>query len=172
LVSTEALLLLESGRVDEALGAAAHLTEKYPQASEGFVLSGRIRLSDLAFDRAHTDLQRGLALNPRDPDGWYYLGICERRLDHDTDAAAAFEKATSLNPGNADAWLEYGRLLYDQGAYQKAGPALATTIRLKPNRAIAYNLMSQTQRRLGRPEEAARYLAQFKKLSAPVRALP
>jgi tetratricopeptide (TPR) repeat protein len=172
LVSTEALLLLESGRVNEALLAASRLIEKYPNTADGFVLSGRIQLSDLAFDRAYADLQRAVALNPRDPEAWYYLGICQRRLDREADAATSLEKATSLNPSNADAWLEYGRLLYDLGAYQKAGPVLATTIKLRPNLAITYNLMSQTQRKLGKSEEAARYLAQFKKLSAQAGTQP
>jgi|SRR5579862_1424239 len=172
LVSTEAILLLDGGRVEEALRAARHLIEKYPNASEGWVLSGRIQLSDLAFDRAQADLQRAIALNPRDPEAWYYLGISQRRLDRDSEAEVSLEKATSLNPGNADAWLEYGRLLFDVAAYQKAGPALATTIKLKPNLAIAYNLMAQTQRKLGNPGEATRYLAQFKKLSSQARSRP
>ena len=77
-----------------------------------------------------------------------------------------------MNPAYADAWLEYGRLLFDLGAYQKASPALATTIKLAPDLAIAYNLMSQTQRKLGKSEEAARYLAEFKKLSADAGAQP
>ncbi|MBI2681285.1 MAG: tetratricopeptide repeat protein [Candidatus Solibacter usitatus] len=172
LISTQALLMLEAGRIDDALRGARFLVEKYPKAPDGFVLSGRVQLSDLAFDRAQADLQRALALDPRDPEAWYYLGICQRRLDRDDAAAASFEKATSLNPSHSDAWLEYGRLLYDTGAYQKAGPALATTIKLRPNLAIAYNLMAQTQRKLGRSEEAARYLAQFKKLSAQGAAQP
>ena len=37
LVSTEALLLLESGRIEEALRAARHLIEKYPSAADGWV---------------------------------------------------------------------------------------------------------------------------------------
>jgi hypothetical protein len=69
-----------------------------------------------------------------------------------------------FQPANADAWLEYGRLLFDLGAYQRLTGA-SPTIKLRPQLAIAYNLMSQTQRKLGKSDEAARYLARSSKSS-------
>jgi len=156
---------MHAGQITESFQTAKRVVEKHPQVAEGYVLLGRLELTNLAYDRALAALRRALELRATDPTVHYYLGICLRRLANDAEAVDHFARAVALDPAYADAWLEYGRLLRDLGRYEKAADAFRTAIRLSPKQAIAYNLMSQTLRKMGRPEEAVQYLARFKELS-------
>lgn len=165
LLITQALAQMHAGRITESFQTAKRVLEKHPRAAEGYVLLGRLELTNLAYDRALAALRRALALRASDPAVHYYLGISLRRLANDTEAVDHFARAVALDPAYADAWLEYGRVLRDLGRYEKAAEAFRTAIRLSPKLAIAYNLMSQTLRKMGRQQEAVQYLARFKELS-------
>jgi tetratricopeptide (TPR) repeat protein len=165
LLITQALGEMHAGQITESFQTAKRVLEKHPQAGEGYVLLGRLELTNLAYDRALAALRRALELRATDPTVHYYLGICLRRLSNDAEAADHFARAVALDPAYADAWLEYGRLLRDLGRYEKATDAFRTAIRLSPKLVIAYNLMSQTLRKMGRQEEAVKYLARFKEMS-------
>ena len=165
LLIARALVEMHAGQITESFQTAKRVVEKHPQVAEGYVLLGRLELTNLAYDRALAALRRALELRATDPTVHYYLGICLRRLANDAEAVDHFARAVALDPAYADAWLEYGRLLRDLGRYEKAADAFRTAIRLSPKQAIAYNLMSQTLRKMGRPEEAVQYLARFKELS-------
>ncbi len=164
LLITEALWKMHRGQITEAFDTARRVVNRYPSAPEGHVLLGRLELANLEFEKAASAFRRTLELRPTDAAASYYLGLTYRRLGSDAEALKQFEAALAIRPEYPDALLEYGRLLYDLGQYEKAGRAIAGAIRVSPRAPAAYNLMAQTQRKLGKPEEAAKYQARFKEL--------
>jgi len=94
----------------------------------------------------------------------YLAGRLEHRRKEDTKAIQEFEKAIALNPDSVEALLELGLARYELGQFEEARRSLAEVIRVAPKLAMAYKMMAEVQRRLGKPDEADRYLERFKEL--------
>lgn len=165
LLVAKALLEMHSGQVTDAFHTAEQLQKRHAEEPETYVLRGRLELADLSFEKAAAAFRRAVALRDADAPAHFYLGLSLRRLGSDQQALEQFRRALSFDPNYSEAHFEYGRLLFDLGEWEKAAGAFSAVIRLSPNLAVAYNLMSQTQRKLGKSEEAERYLARFKELA-------
>ena len=89
-------------------------------------------------------IERALTENPAQPqhaDANVNLGTALKTLGRIDDALAAFERATTLNPGHADAHYNRANLLRTRGDFAHARASYETALRLRPADAqTAYGL--------------------------------
>jgi tetratricopeptide (TPR) repeat protein len=146
-----------------ALAAPAHAAAQQPaanprpadsaqhnrqfQKAEALYLSGRLQQAATAF----AELTRAY---PDDARIWFKYGNTLTKLTNYDEAAAAYEKAVSLDPtqGNAPLNLALVRLFQAQEAIDVAQPRLAAE---SPERAQADALQRQIKTLLGGPQPAA-----------------
>ncbi|MDR3612318.1 MAG: hypothetical protein P4L53_02055 [Candidatus Obscuribacterales bacterium] len=61
------------------------------------------------------------------------LGIALRRLGKISDAKSEFRQSTELEPGFAEGFLEYGKVLEDDKEFENAAQAFEKYLQLKPD---------------------------------------
>jgi tetratricopeptide (TPR) repeat protein len=109
--------------------------------------------------------RRALELDPAHPDAHVNLG----RLLHEAgDAAAAeahYEAALEARPDDAIAAFNLGVALEDQNKLPEARLAYVKATRLDPSNADAHFNAATLAEKLGRPAEALRHLASYRKLT-------
>jgi Flp pilus assembly protein TadD len=81
--------------------------------------------------------RRALALYPKSAVTWKNLGGALAAKGAKKDAEAAFEKAVSLDPMDADACHELSRLAFERKDYAAAERWLAKELALRPDPATA-----------------------------------
>lgn len=85
---------------------------------------------------------------------WYELGW-ELEATAPAEAARAYRRALDLDPGHADAHLNLGRLLHEEGDPAAAREHYARAAQLRPGDATAVFNLGVALQDLGRPREAA-----------------
>lgn len=98
---------------------------------------------------------------PHAADAWHLLGICLADSGRQADAAAAFERALGLLPGNSMVSSNYGRCLArhgkalrEQGQLEAAVVTLHKALALAPQQASAWVDLGVVLRLLGRVDDA------------------
>lgn len=71
------------------------------------------------------------------------LGLCCKALNQWEKAESYFGKAITLNPGNADYFLNRGRLFQSRGIIDKAKIDYRTALELYPNHPIAHQYLAE-----------------------------
>jgi cytochrome c-type biogenesis protein CcmH len=74
-------------------------------------------------------LSKRLDENPNDAQGWLMLGRSYTVLERFADAAAAFQRATSLNATDANAWADYAEAQALANGQRMAGKPLEAALR-------------------------------------------
>jgi tetratricopeptide (TPR) repeat protein len=77
---------------------------------------------------------------------YHNLGLTLRRLGRDAEAASAFERATTLEPGEAPGWLGLALSLEADGRPGEAAAALERYLTLEPSAANADNVRARIVR--------------------------
>jgi len=96
-------VLSEQGANDQAKAAfdkALQIDAKNAPALRG---RGYLYLAASQYPQAITDLRGATASDPKDPQGWVWLGQALLNSGNKPDAEAAFQKVLQLEPGNAAA---------------------------------------------------------------------
>jgi tetratricopeptide (TPR) repeat protein len=109
--------------------------------------------------------RRALSLDPAHPDAHVNLG---RLLHESGDAAAAephYAAALKARPDDAIAAFNLGVALEDQNKLPEARLAYVKATRLDPENADAHFNAASLAEKLGRPAEALRHLATYRKLT-------
>lgn len=99
--------------VAKALGAGASRAEVAAVMGEAQLIQGRN-------DRAREWLGPGEFAPDQASQGWRMLGLLERREGHLGAAAQAYDRALALTPGDAQLWVDIGRLRYIGGEHLTA----------------------------------------------------
>lgn len=84
------------------------------------------------FEFAAGEYRAILALDPRDINVLFHLGIAEHQLHNFDQAAAVLEKVTSLAPDFAEGWQSLGAVQLDRGQTDSAVAAGRKALALKP----------------------------------------
>src|SRR5262249_50449490 len=80
--------------------------------------AGRLNLVPGSYDRAAQEFRRATQLNPTSAEAWAGLARAYQEMhDHDSDAAAAFVKATELQPGYFGPRMDFGDFYRRLGNY-------------------------------------------------------
>ena len=115
------------------------------------VAYGRSGLLKEAVEQYETLIQSGDA----DVRVHHNLGLALRQLGRSGEAAAAFERATTLDPQRATGWLGLALSLETNGRRAEAATALERYLALEPAAADADNVRARIARLRGTAEPAA-----------------
>lgn len=123
--------------------------------------SGQVQLelevADLAERVAPLDRRAAKAIRARErrleADDWYELG-CALEISAPLQATAAFRRATELDPGHADAHVNLGYLLHEQGRLAEAESECRAALAARPDNATAAYNLGVVLEDDGRPDEA------------------
>jgi tetratricopeptide (TPR) repeat protein len=112
---------------------------------------------------AEAQFQAALAVNPEDEKAQLMLGeVAARRGDlkaaYDADA-----RAVEMQPNDADACTEFAKVLISMNEREKARTLLLHALEIDPMNYLAHFRLSTIYRLEGRPEEAKREIAEYKK---------
>lgn len=130
LFETNAALLIESDRNDEALALIEKGLQKYPKNAKLSELQGTAYFKTGKMDQFIANLKTQTTQNPNDPNNWYNLGVLQSKEPAtEKDAVGSYKKAVELKPDFAQAWqnLTYltmgddGKAIDEYNAAKKAG---------------------------------------------------
>jgi Tfp pilus assembly protein PilF len=112
---------------------------------------------------AEAQFQAALAVNPQDEKAQLMLGeVAARRGDlkaaYDADA-----RAVEMQPNDSDACTELAKILMSMNDRDKARTLLVHALEIDPMDYTAHYRLSTLDRQQGKPEEAKRELAEYKK---------
>jgi len=115
---------------------------------------------------APSQYELALADNPRDDKPLTRLGdLAADQGDH-TAAIARYRQALALQPDSADAAIGLAHELVESGQPDAALPLLLAVIKADPTNVLAHFRLSGLYRRLHRPDEAKREVAEYEHLKA------
>jgi tetratricopeptide (TPR) repeat protein len=136
-----------SARLLHAIGSqAASMASELIWAGRG----GRVVRTRTGLEAAQlaTDILTG------DVSTWQSYAVALRTLGRREEALAAYDKALTLDPDNANLYVGRGNALGDMGRAEEALAAYDKAVTLNPDKAFAYNARGNTLREMGRFEEA------------------
>lgn len=87
------------------------------------------------------------------PDDWYDLGVDLEAVSPD-DAPAAYERALELDPMHADAHVNLGRLMQENGSYERAETHYEKALLAEPDNVLAAFNLGTLLEDLGRIHDA------------------
>ena len=124
----------------------------YAAFAQGALLEARgdLRGAASAYDRA-------LAQDAQSAEIWTRLGSLRCQLG-EADASIAFDRAINLDLHYEPAWRERARCALRRGKHDEAREAAETAFQLDPNNELTTLLLAEVYERLGRSEDAMRWL--------------
>ena len=111
-------------RLDETEELLAGYRAKHPGNALALYLSGRVAVAQDAPDRAVPLLSRSVALNPRDADAQFQLGLAYEHLGQTRVAVERYREAARLRPDSSQTWYRLSQALRALGDKDGAGVAL------------------------------------------------
>ncbi len=115
-------------------------------------------------------LAERLKQNPNDPQGWTMLGRSYMMQERFSEAASAYEKLTTLNPNDANAWTDYAEALALANSQVLAGKptdALNRALQIDPRNQKALDLAGSAAFQLGDYQKAIDHWQKLLKLLPP-----
>ena len=132
-----------------------------PTEDRAYLLLGRIYYDQQDWDDARTMLKQAVANTPARigpnralQEALYYLGISQRHLNENEDAAQSFEELVSRDPNNYDALCELAQIRYEQANYAAALDLFDRAQRLDQEKYRAYLGKGETLSKLSEFTEA------------------
>ena len=105
LYETNAALLVEAGRTEEALNLIERGLKKFPSSSKLSELQGTAYYKSGKMDEFVGNLKIQTQKNPTDANNWYNLGVLQSKNPAtETDAINSYKKAVELKSDFAQAW--------------------------------------------------------------------
>lgn len=120
---------------------------------------------------AEQALERELALNPRDAESLYQLGEIAWRRGDEESAAGYYEKAVESQPAFVEGLVGSAKALIARGDFSRAAERLESAVGIDPDHEVARYRLAQAYRQLGRNEEAAKELEEFRRIRSASEAL-
>ena len=151
------------GRGGDAIGAFERFVELQPKNPEFLYFLARAYERGKQYRKAMATYQRTCTFSGDDPDpivGWARMEVFNGAP---AQALRRLQPVLARNPDNVDALLVEGMALRQQGAYDRARPALERGLRLSPGYADFLLVLAGISEAQDRPREALawydRYLA-------------
>jgi tetratricopeptide (TPR) repeat protein len=157
------------GKWDEAAKQYRAVLKQNPSLPGIHYRLARILLSKPGFDpgisdEAKRELQQELAIDPNNAGAEYVLGALARQNQQWDEAIAHFSRATKLDAGFGDAFLELGTSLIFLKRFSEAIPTLETAVRLQPGNPGAHYNLAMAYSRSGRKDDAEKEFATHRQL--------
>jgi Tfp pilus assembly protein PilF len=158
------------GKWDEAEKEYRQVLTQNPRQPGIHYRLGRILLSKPDFgpaaaEQAKKEFLQELEIDPSNAGAEYVLGALARQNQQWDDAIQHFSRATRLDAGFGDAFLDLGTSLVSAKKYAEAIPPLETAVRLEPHNPAAHYTLAVAYRRDGRKVDADREFAIHRKMT-------
>jgi tetratricopeptide (TPR) repeat protein len=130
-----------------------------------FELAEALHGSDSQADRAQAEHEYTIALekNPRETQAAVRLGDLHAGRGDLDSAASFYQSALSQQPNNAEATLGLARVYSERNENEKALPLLQQVLTEDPTNILAHFRLSALYRKMHRPDDAKRELAEYQK---------
>lgn len=150
-------LLLDLGRVDEALAEHAIAVECAPQSYESWNdLGNALRASGRTADAIRA-YERALDIFPNYHVSHRNLGVAMADVGNFAEAEQHFKRAVELKPRNPEAYDCWGAVLIQQGRMTEASTQIENALMQSPKYPDANNHMGIVMASQGKIDEAIRY---------------
>lgn len=120
----------------------------------GLLRKGRAYASRTRYREAIACYQKAVALDPANPEIFYFRAAVFIETGRNVDALADCEHALELNQNYAAAWSKKGHALYNLERYDDALFACTRALALNGNDATAWYIRGVCLEELGRTDEA------------------
>ncbi len=138
-----ASVLLQTGRVDEAITQLKKALEHQPNYSEAHINLGTVLIQKGQVDEGIAHLQKALEIRPDDTLARHNLGLALLQKGRVDEGIAQFQKAMELQPNNVETVNELGLALLQMRRVDEAITQLKRAVELRPDSAAYhYNLGS------------------------------
>ena len=171
----------KSGRMQQAIALELERVRDYPGAIASFrraiaaephlpgihfQLAEVLRASDNQADKAAAEGEYELALKENPSDALAAARLGDIHADrNDLDGAERFyEQALKAQPANPDASIGLARVEGERGDNDKALATLQSVVSADPSNMLAHFRLSALYRKMHKPEDARRELAEYQKL--------
>ena len=149
-----------AGRDDDAKKAYDELVELLPGDARARVARGHLERTALEDDKAAAaDFERALALDPKYPAAYGFLGAALAGAGKLDDARAALEKYVTLTPNEPNAYVALARLALQRGATDEAIAEARKALEVDPTFVTAHAALGDALLFSGKPKEARRAYA-------------
>ncbi len=150
----DAFRLLQAGRAQEALAAAARIARKDPENARVHLVTG-IALRMLGrMDEARVALEHATALDPKDAGAAFELGVLHAQRGDSRGALVQFERAAELKPGFVPAHFSAGLQRFNARDWAGAAASFEKVMALEPANVEALTNLGQALAEQGRGDEA------------------
>jgi len=143
----QAVALLQSGRVDDALRQLASLTAAQPANADVFSWLAIANVRARKFQEAQRAIERAIELKPGNAGFYLTAANVQQDLGNLPAAVDLLREATRIHPAFAEGHNNLGIVLTDLGRTDEALPAFLEAIRLKPGYARAHANLAAAQLR-------------------------
>jgi tetratricopeptide (TPR) repeat protein len=161
---------LERGQYQKALPlyqSLLRLVKSNPEIKLriGVAYVGQIQRDSTFTDKAKEIFEQLQAELPNDFRVYWYLGVIATSQKRDSLAGTYFERVTSLDEKNAEAWWFLGSNYFDRGEFQQLLKSMDRARTLFPGDSRFFLLSGLGYSRLGQPAPAIQMLEQSYKLN-------
>ncbi len=149
--------LIGAGHTREGL----ERVQKFADAThnvEAYQLAANLYLGLTYFDKARSDAEAVIRLNPRMPQAYVVLGMVEDYSGDEEHAEQQFRKALTIDPNDLQARLQLASVLYNQRKLAEAREQLTRALALDPKSASAHYLLARVERTQGNLQAAVEQL--------------
>ena len=138
------LLLINSGRIHEALDVVVHGTETNPKFSMLWCLRGAIHKDFYQLESALDSYDKALDLDPKHIPSLVNSGAILRQLLRYSEAHQRFEKILAIDPNNLQALSNYGALLSEPHIQRipDSIPVFSHLLKIKPDYPYARGILA------------------------------
>ncbi len=137
-LQSHAMLVMEMGRAEEALGDLDQLLRAVPHDPALHTSRGQMLAETQRLDEALAAFDRALALDPRHVHALHNRGVTLWQMARFTEALASYDKALALNPTNLVTMTCRANTLQDLGRLDEAMAAHDRVIALAPEGASCH----------------------------------
>lgn len=157
--------LLQQGQFEPAVAQYSEALRYAPDDADVYLNRG-VALRKLGqLDAARSDLQHSLRLRPSDT-AWLNLGMLEIVADDVPQAVSCFERASQLNPGNAQPHFQRGVALRSWNNAAQAIAAFRDALCVDPAHAASLRQMAEVCASAGYTAEAIEAFQRAHRLTA------
>ncbi len=149
-------IMLDNGRVDEALGWFNRSLDINPDNAESITNLGNALTQLGRTDEAIARYQDAVNLNPRDFDALNGLGVVSMKAGKTDESIAWYRKALELNEDDELVHFNLGNALLKSGKPDEAIAQYRRALEINPLHTQAYNNLGGALMRVNRPDLAAR----------------
>jgi len=155
------IALLDAQQYAASLDAFAHVAKMRPDYADAYTNMAIVQILWQRFDEARPNLERSLALAPRNARALYYRALVERNEGKLDLAITDLNEVAKSFPRSRDAHRELGYAYYQQRKYELARAEYEMVQGIDPDDLAAHYQLSLVYRRLGMKERAAQEAARF-----------